>query len=423
MPATIALIAHDRQKEVIVDFARRHAPLLARYKLVATSVTGQRIQADVGLKVQCSLSGPLGGYVQIAAQVATGNIAAVIVLLDPLSAHPCEADIQALLRICNLYDVPFATNLATAEAIATKLASTLVAHLIFNPVSGQGDAEQELSIIRKSLEPHLHLEVHLTTIETSPEELAQSAIAAHADLVIASGGDGTVSAVAGALIGTGIPLGIVPRGTANAFSVALGIPTGMNSIRNACQVILAGNVRKVDIARCNGLPMILLAGVGFEAETVEKASRELKNQWGALAYLMAGWQAMNEQSLFDTEIEIDGKIQAFQTGVITIANAAPPTSVLAQGAGQVIWDDGLLDVTIATADGKLQGIATMLSMFGAAMIKTSNLQQNVIHFAAKRIKVTTNPPQKVVLDGEIIGTTPIEVECIPNSLTVLMPKA
>lgn len=423
MPATIALIAHDRQKEVIVDFARRHAPLLARYKLMATSTTGQRIQAEVGITVKCLLSGDLGGYVQIAAQVAHGNIAAAIVLVDPLSAQSCEADIQALIRICNLYDVPFATNLATAEAIATKLASTLVAHLIFNPVSGQGDAEQELSIIRKSLEPHLHLEVHLTTVETSPEELAKSAIASHADLVIASGGDGTVSAVAGALVGTGIPLGIIPRGTANAFSVALGIPTGMNSIRNACQVILAGNVRTVDIARCNGLPMILLAGIGFEAETIEKASREMKNQWGALAYLMAGWQAMNEQSLFDTEIEIDGNIQSFQTGVITIANAAPPTSVLAQGAGQVIWDDGLLDVTIATADSKLQGIATMLAMFGAAMIKTSNLQQNVVHFAAKRIKVTTNPPQKVVLDGEIIGTTPIEVECIPNSLTVLMPKA
>jgi diacylglycerol kinase (ATP) len=421
MPNTIALIAHDSKKDDIVNFAKDHAPLLGRYRLIATGTTGQRIEAATGLTVEQMLSGPVGGDAQIAAEVAVGTVLAVIFLVDPLYAQPHEPDIQALLRICNVHNVPLATNLATAEAIIARFAKTLRARLIFNPVSGQGNAEQELNLIRQLLEPHLHLQVHVTEPNDEPGELVRLAIAEEVDLIIASGGDGTVSAVADALIGTGIPLGIIPRGTANAFAISLGISRFL-PIRNACQVILAGYTRLVDAARCNGYPMILLTGVGYEAVTVEMASRELKNQWGPLAYLMAGWQAMEGQELFETEIETEGEIYQFLAHAITIANAAPPTSVLAQGAGEVVFDDGLLDVTIASAENRLQGITTMFRMLGGAITRTNIEQQNVVHVRTPRLKLTTTPPQKVVVDGEIIGTTPIEIECIPAALTVFTPK-
>jgi diacylglycerol kinase (ATP) len=422
MSTTIALIAHDSKKDAIVNFAKKYTPVLSRYRLIATGTTGDRVEWATNLPVQKMLPGPQGGDTQIAAEVANGNVLAVIFLVDPLYAQPHEPDIQALLRICNVHDVPLATNLSTAEAILSRFAKARIAHLIFNPVAGQGNSEQELALIRQFLEPHMQLEVQTTTPDVEPETLVQEAIAAQADLVIASGGDGTVSAVAGALIGTDIPLGIIPRGTANAFAVALGIPRLM-PIRSACQVILSGNIRTVDAALCNGLPLILLAGVGYEAVTVELASREMKDQWGVLAYLMAGWQSMDTHSLFATEIEAEGKVYQLEAHAITIANAAPPTSVLAQGGGQVIFDDGLLDVTITSAETKLQGITTMLRMLGAAVTRSGLEQQNVVHLTAKKLRVTTNPPQKVVLDGEIIGTTPIEVECIPAGLKVFAPNA
>ncbi|MBD2312163.1 methylglyoxal synthase [Desertifilum sp. FACHB-1129] len=422
MANTIALIAHDSKKDEIVDFVKAHAPLLGRYLLIATGTTGERLQAETGLKIERLLSGPLGGDAQIAARVAVGEVAAVIFLVDPLYAQPHEPDIQALLRICNVHNVPLATNLATAEAIATRLAKTLVAHLIFNPVSGQGNSTEDLNLIRQLLEPHLDLFIHQTTPNTEPQDLAKQALAADADLVIASGGDGTVSAVAGALIGTGVPLGIIPRGTANAFAITLGLPRFM-PIRNACQTILGGHTRTIDAAQCNGMPMVLLAGMGYEAVAVELANREFKDQWGAFGYFVAGWQAIDEGELFDTEISLGGDVYDFQAHAITIANAAPPTSVLAQGAGEVIFDDGLLDVTIATAQTKLQGVTTMLKMFGAALTRTNVEQQNVVHFRAKHIKVTATPPQKVVVDGEVIGTTAMEVECIPRGLTVVVPQA
>jgi diacylglycerol kinase family enzyme len=174
----------------------------------------------------------------------------------------------------------------------------------------------------------------------------------------------------------------------------------------------------VDAARCNGFPMILLAGIGFEAEMVERANREAKSRFGALAYIVAGIQQLNEHELFATQIEIDGVVNEFLAGAVTVANAAPPTSVLAQGLGQVIATDGLLDVTIATPSTKLQAVNAMFSLFGSALIQTAPNRPDIIHLSTRRIKVTTDPPQKIVVDGEIIGTTPAEIECIPNGLAV-----
>ena len=421
MRATLALIAHDAKKDDMVAFARRHEPLLKRYRLIATGTTGQRIQAATGLSVEAMLSGSIGGDAQIAAEVALGTVRAVIFLVDPLYAQPHEPDVQALLRLCNVHNVALATNLATAEAIAAQFALVPSAHLIFNPVAGNTNPDQDLALIRQLLDPHVHLHIYHTLPDVEPETLVQAAIANHADLVIVSGGDGTLSAVAGALIGTDIPLGIIPRGTANAFAAALGLPS-LWPIHNACQAIIDHHTRLVDVARCNGAPMILLAGVGYEAVTVELASRDLKNQWGVLAYLMAGWQASDQHLLFDTKLEAEGETYQFQAYAITIANAAPPTSVLAQGAGRVIFDDGLLDVTITSAETKLQGIATMLRMFGAALTGTNVDTPHVVHGRTSRLKLSTTPPQKVVVDGEIVGTTPIEVECIPKGLKVIVPK-
>ncbi len=421
MARTIALIAHDRAKDQMVEFTIRHKPVLSRYRLIATGNTGQRIEAATNLAVERMESGTLGGDAQIAAEVVAGNVVAVIFLIDPLYAQPHEPDIQALLRICNVRNVPLATNLATAEAIATSLAHSVTAHLIFNPVSGQGNTEQDLKLIRELLEPHLHLEVHQTSPDIDPKELAENAIAAKADMIIASGGDGTVSAVAGAIIGTNIPLGIIPRGTANAFAMVLGITQQITPIRNACEIILAGKTRIVDAASCNGKPLILLAGVGFEAETVAQVDREAKSRWGSLAYLLAGWQQLDQQQLFEAEITVNGKTQTFQAAAITVANAAPLTSILAQGKGEVIVDDGLLDITIATVETKLQAVISMLGMLEAALIGNNTELENVVHLRTNQIAITANPPQKVVLDGEIIGTTPLEIVSIPKGLTVFAP--
>ncbi len=291
--------------------------------------------------------------------------------------------------------------------------------LIFNPVAGQGNPEEDLKTIESLLIPAIELEIITTTAESDPGQLATEAIANGAELIIASGGDGTLSAVAAALMSTDIPLGVISRGTANAFANALELPT---AIPEACAAILAGHTRIVDMARCNGLPMVLLAGIGFEAETVDLADRETKNRLGMLAYVLAGLKQVGNFKQFEVEIELEDKIIAVSAAAITIANAAPATSILAQGSAGVIFDDGLLDLTIIAPATPLIAIATAFDLLSSTFRGEASEREDVGFLRAKRFKVTTNPPQKVVIDGEVIGNTPIDVECIPDGLTIFAPK-
>jgi methylglyoxal synthase len=114
---TLALIAHDGKKADMVAFALSHKDVLERYELIATSTTGKLLEDKCGLAIQRMLSGPLGGDAQIAAKVAEGVIEAVFFFVDPLEKQPHDPDIQGLLRICNVHNVPLATNAATASYI------------------------------------------------------------------------------------------------------------------------------------------------------------------------------------------------------------------------------------------------------------------------------------------------------------------
>ena len=126
-PPVLALVAHDEKKNALTEFCVQHRQALAEWELIATGTTSQRISTATGLPVQAYLSGPAGGDAQIAARVAEGNVAAVIFLVDPLNAHPHDPDIQTLQRVCNVHDVPLATNLSTAELIVQP--TTIRAHV------------------------------------------------------------------------------------------------------------------------------------------------------------------------------------------------------------------------------------------------------------------------------------------------------
>lgn len=113
----LALIAHDKKKIDLISFAKDHRATLTRYPLVATGTTGRLLKEKVGLRVEALQSGPLGGDLQIGARIAEDRILAVIFFRDPLTAQPHEPDVSALMRICDVHNVPLATNLAAAEAV------------------------------------------------------------------------------------------------------------------------------------------------------------------------------------------------------------------------------------------------------------------------------------------------------------------
>lgn len=118
----IAVIAHDGKKADMVQFLNKNNNILLteNVKIIATGTTGGKVEA-AGIKVKKMLSGPLGGDAQIAARVAEGKCKMVLFFKDPMSSHPHEPDINMLIRICDVHNVPLATNEATAQLLLNAL--------------------------------------------------------------------------------------------------------------------------------------------------------------------------------------------------------------------------------------------------------------------------------------------------------------
>lgn len=117
---TIALIAHDSKKELMLQFCTAYSGVLSQHRLIATSTTGRLLQR-IGLPVRCYLSGRQGGVEQIAAQIACGEVDMVLFFRDAIHAKPSEPNEQAILRLCDMHGVPIATNIATGEMLVRGL--------------------------------------------------------------------------------------------------------------------------------------------------------------------------------------------------------------------------------------------------------------------------------------------------------------
>ncbi|WP_050615404.1 methylglyoxal synthase [Bacillus testis] len=113
----IALIAHDQKKEDLVRFVTAYRSIFAKHTLFATGTTGSRVNEATGLPVTRYQSGPLGGDQQIGAKIAQDDMDIVIFFRDPLTAQPHEPDVSALVRLCDVYSIPLATNMGTAEVL------------------------------------------------------------------------------------------------------------------------------------------------------------------------------------------------------------------------------------------------------------------------------------------------------------------
>lgn len=119
---TLALIAHDGKKDDLLRFAKEHLQLLGRLDLVATATTGSLLASQLDLQIRRVASGPQGGDLEIGAMIVHGDVDAVLFFRDPLTAHPHEPDIQAVMKVCDVHDVPIATNRASAEILLDRVA-------------------------------------------------------------------------------------------------------------------------------------------------------------------------------------------------------------------------------------------------------------------------------------------------------------
>lgn len=293
--------------------------------------------------------------------------------------------------------------------------------LFYNPAAGSGDSEQQLKRIRACLEPFVTLEVSPTLAGSDLGALTRKALDEGIQQIVVAGGDGTVGEVAAAMVGSEIPLGIIPLGTANALAVSLyGESVRLDPIRFACRHILSGSVRAIDAAKYDDGHFMLLAGIGFEAGMIEHADREKKDNLGAMAYLLGAFEALDDQNQFRVRLEIDGESFEYETGSVVVANVAPMTSVLAQGGGPPDFTDGKLDVTVIEATGeRAVKVSTLLKL----MIQGESAEDpppGIHHHQGRRVRITTEPDLTSVIDGELVDRSSMTIEAVAAALRVLV---
>lgn len=290
--------------------------------------------------------------------------------------------------------------------------------LIFNPAAGKKRA-LDLDELKAALEPHCELMIFETCKEVDADECARQALDRGAEMLIAAGGDGSASLVASTLVGTEIPLVLIPRGTSSSIAEALGIPTDPVA---AAALVYEGTVRRIDTAVCAGRTMLLNAAIGLHADTIQGTSRESKNRWGVLAYMATGVKQLFDLESFKLELRIGKESVVVDANALTIANIAPPKTVLAQGPALILPDDGLLDATVVSAQSLFEAVATGVHLYRSAMDHEPAHRDNVGYIAAPHLVIHTDPPQRVTIDGEEAGMTPLTVECRPLSLSVMVPR-
>jgi YegS/Rv2252/BmrU family lipid kinase len=245
---------------------------------------------------------------------------------------------------------------------------------------------------------------------------ARKAANAGADIVVAYGGDGTVMEVVNGLVGTEVPLGILPGGTGNVLSIELDIP---QTPEEAALLLVSeeGEIRQVDLGQCGESYFLLRVAVGYDAERINLTTRELRDRFGRFAYFVAGLQAIPESRAVRYLIDLDGTEHEVEGFTCLVENAGNMGIKGMSLASEVSISDGLLDIFVVR-DFDFKSLTST-----AASIMDRPLDpESFRHWQASEITIATDPPQPVVGDGESWGETPIEVKVLPSAVRVIAPS-
>lgn len=235
------------------------------------------------------------------------------------------------------------------------------------------------------------------------------------DLVVIGGGDGTLNAAADGLVQTGLPLGILPLGTANDLSHTLGVPS---NLPDACRVIAEGHTRKIDVGSVNGKYYFNVAGMGMSVAITSRLTKDVKKRWGAVAYLLTASRVLRNLRPFRAEIRVDGESHRTRAVQITIGNGRFYGGYLSVAEDATI-DDQWLDLFAIEIEHWWQ-LAPLLWALKSGRLKN---QKYVRTFRAREIEIVTHRRRQINADGEILAYTPAKFKVHPRAVTVFAPAA
>ena len=292
--------------------------------------------------------------------------------------------------------------------------------VVLNPSSGKaGDDPDATETNLKTLldSTHFKYEIILTKKNEDVGEVVRGRLTEGFDLVIAAGGDGTVSAVINGLIGTLIPLGIVPFGTGNLLAKELNIP---QEIKDAVAVISNSPCsKKIDAMKIGKRVFVLNASAGYSPIILRNTTTAQKNRFGNLAYVANAITHLFRLRFRGFEITIDGKLHTSRAVECIVFNSGALARTMYPKGPDVKLDDGHLDIWVLS-------VKTVLDypryLFYALKGRPGRLLTPLVK-AEKTVSVKSRISMGVQADGDVIGKTPLEIEIIPGALTVLVPEA
>jgi YegS/Rv2252/BmrU family lipid kinase len=251
---------------------------------------------------------------------------------------------------------------------------------------------------------------------------ARRAVAEGCGVVIAAGGDGTVSEVVNGLAESEVALGMFPIGTTNVWALQMGIPLlwplRQHSLLEAAKVLAEGHVRRVDLGQVDGRYFLLWAGVGLDAKITEEVEPEAKKRLGALAFVIASIMVAKEFAGTKVQVTIDG-CEVNRRAILILASNAQLYAGVVRLATRARLDDGLLDVIIF----KGQGLPATLRHVFSVLTNRHLRDPQVEYYQARRVEVSAAKPLSVHADDEPFTTTPIEISVVPGALRVVVPQA
>lgn len=234
-----------------------------------------------------------------------------------------------------------------------------------------------------------------------------------ADCLVVCGGDGTVSSAAMAVMETGLPMGIIPLGTANDLARTLGIPT---DVAGAADVIAGGLTRRIDVGSVNGHGFFNVASVGMSTQLAEGLRPEVKRRWGRLSYAFAALKVLAKARPFSAVIAEKGEVFRVRTYQVAVGNGRHygGGNIVAQNAA---IDDGFLDL-YSLEFSNVWKLALMMRSFRSG---THGAWREVRTARCTRFDIRTRRPAPINADGEIVTQTPARVLVHPGAIAVYVP--
>ena len=281
---------------------------------------------------------------------------------------------------------------------------------VVNPHSRRGK-EHSQEVRRRLMELGLELVVHDAT-QQEPTELIRR-YQGEIDRVVVGGGDGTLNAAVQGLVGTGLPLAIIPLGTANNLARTLAIPL---TIPEACELAVRGPRRYIDLGWVNDRYFFTTASIGLSVQITEELTSKTKRRWGPLAYAVAAIRALTRSRAFHADISWPGGSRHSRTVQIVVGNGRYYGSTLPVAVDATI-DDARLDLYSLEVRHWLEILALVPSLKSGR----HGSKDSVEALRATEFDITTVVPRDINVDGEICRKTPARFRVVPGALEVFAP--